>query len=277
MPELPEVETVVRDLKRGGLEGRRIQDVSLLWARTAATHAPEVFKRELKGRLIREVSRRAKFIVMRLEPQGWLLVHLRMTGRLDLTAHAAPPDPYERVVLALDDGRFLRFKDIRKFGRWYFYLTKPPQFETLGPEPLAETFTAGILKERIRGRDRQLKPLLLDQTIVAGLGNIYVDEALWLAGLHPLKRSARLHEDEVGRLHGAIVQVLKCGVKNAGTTLGTHEQNYYSVGKRRGRNQDELKVFRRTGAPCPACGTKIIRLVVGQRSTHVCPKCQKKR
>ena len=277
MPELPEVETVVRDLKRSGLEGRRIQTVSLLWPRTAATPAPEDFKRELKGRRIRELSRRAKFIVMRLEPQGWLLVHLRMTGRLDLMPQETPPDPYDRVTLTLDDGRSLRFKDIRKFGRWYFYQKKPPQFETLGPEPLSEAFTPEILKARLLGRDRQLKPLLLDQAIVAGLGNIYVDEALWLARLHPLKRSARLHGDEVIRLHGAIVRVLKCGVKNAGTTLGTNALNYYSVGKRRGRNQDELKVFRRTGAPCPECGTLIIRLVVGQRSTHICPKCQKKK
>ena len=287
MPELPEVETIVRDLKKNGLEGRVIKDVKVLWPRTAATSPPGIFREKLIGKKITGLSRRAKFIVIQLNQgqvrngpedlslsQAWLLVHLRMTGRLDLFPSADAVDPYVRMSVLLDDGRELRFKDIRKFGRWYFYEKEPPQFSTLGPEPLSPEFTLAAFLRRVRPHSRRLKPLLLDQTVVAGLGNIYVDESLWEARLHPLSRPDRLKEDRLQALHQAIIKVLQTGVRNAGTTLGTNELNYYSVGKRRGRNQDALKVFRRTGEPCPACSSKIVRIVVGQRSTHLCPKCQ---
>jgi len=277
MPELPEVETVVRDLRKNGVEGLSFKTARVFWHRTVSPHSPEVFIQKIKNRKIVRISRRAKFIVFQLEPAAWLLVHLRMTGRLDLFPADAASDPYVRVSALLEDGRELRFKDIRKFGRWSFYENDPPQFKTLGPEPLEKDFTAQVLKDCLSGHRRQIKPLLLDQTVVAGLGNIYVDEALWEAGIHPLARSEGLKKDSLLKLHKAIVNVLLRGVKNSGTTLGKNELNYYSVGKRRGRNQDELRVFRKTGAPCPRCETKIIRLIVGQRSSHVCVKCQKKR
>ncbi len=289
MPELPEVETIVCDLRQAGLEGRVIRDAHIAWPRTAATANPEIFRDQLCGKKISSVIRRAKFIVLSLT-QGqvqknkadlplspaWLLVHLRMTGRLDFMAPEVPRDPYERARLMLDDGRTLRFKDIRKFGRWYFYENEPPQFQALGPEPLAKDFTVAILATRLKGRKRQIKPLLLDQTVVSGLGNIYVDEALWEAGIHPLAEAHRLKKDRLERLHQAIVLVLQRGVRNSGTTLGKNELNYYSVGKRSGRNQDELQVFRKTGEPCPRCSSRIVRLIVGQRSSHVCLKCQRK-
>jgi formamidopyrimidine-DNA glycosylase len=276
MPELPEVETVVRDLRKSGVEGLSFKTARVFWHRTVAPHLPEVFVRKIKDRKIVRISRRAKFIVFQLEPAAWLLVHLRMTGRLDLFPADAAPDPYVRISALLSDGRELRFKDIRKFGRWSFYEGEPPQFRTLGPEPLEKDFTVEVLTNRLSGHSRQMKPLLLDQTVVAGLGNIYVDEALWEAGIHPLARSQKLKKESLVKLHKAIVNVLQRGVKNSGTTLGKNELNYYSVGKRSGRNQDELQVFRKTGAPCPRCETKIIRLIVGQRSSHVCVKCQKK-
>lgn len=276
MPELPEVETIVRDLRKAGLEGRTIKEARFFWPRTAATASPEVFSDRLKGKRISGVIRRAKFIVLSLDGEGWLLIHLRMTGRLDFMAPEVPQDPYERARLVLEDGRTLRFKDIRKFGRWYFYEDEPPQFALLGPEPLSETFTTELLAERLARSNRQIKPLLLDQTVISGLGNIYVDEALWAAGIHPLARSHRLKLSQVILLHQAIVEVLERGIRNAGTTLGKNELNYYSVGKRRGRNQDELKVFRKTGEPCPRCAAKIVRLIVAQRSSHICLKCQKR-
>jgi len=292
MPELPEVETVVRDLRKNGVEGLSFKSAHVFWHRTVSPLLPEVFIRKISGKRIEKISRRAKFIVFQLAPPAfsspvkrgrigggtsWLLIHLRMTGRLDLFPKDAAPDPYVRVSALMSDGRELRFKDIRKFGRWYFYESEPPQFQTLGPEPLEKTFTSEVFAAAIAGHQRQIKPLLLDQTIVAGLGNIYVDEALWEAGIHPLTRSQKLKKESVVKLHKAIVNVLQRGVKNSGTTLGKNELNYYSVGKRSGRNQDELRVFRKTGAPCPLCKTKIIRLIVGQRSSHVCVKCQKKR
>jgi len=276
MPELPEVETVVRDLRKSGIEGLSFKTARVFWHRTVSPNLPEVFIRKIKDRKIVRISRRAKFIVFQLEPAAWLLVHLRMTGRLDLFSADAAPDPHVRVSALLSDGRELRFKDIRKFGRWYFYETEPPQFKTLGPEPLEKSFTVEVLMKCIAGHCRQIKPLLLDQSVVAGLGNIYVDEALWEAEIHPLTRSQKLKKESVVKLHKAIVKVLQRGVKNSGTTLGKNELNYYSVGKRSGRNQDKLQVFRKTGAPCPRCETKIVRLIVGQRSSHVCLKCQKK-
>ncbi len=275
MPELPEVETIVCDLRKNALEGRVFRQVQVFWPRTVATSSPEIFKKNLEGRKILRISRRGKFIVFELN-DAWLLIHLRMTGRLDLSQGPVPEDSHIRIQALLDDGRTLRFKDIRKFGRWYFYENEPPQFSQLGPEPLSAAFTLDSFRHQVSSRSRLLKPLLLDQTVVAGLGNIYADESLWEARLHPLLRSDHLKEDRLRALHQAIVKVLERGVRNSGTTLGTNELNYYSVGKRRGRNQDELRVFRRTGQPCPACRGKIIRIVVGQRSTHLCPKCQRK-
>jgi formamidopyrimidine-DNA glycosylase len=144
----------------------------------------------------------------------------------------------------------------------------------LGPEPLENGFTLNVLAGRLRRHKRRLKPLLLDQAFVAGLGNIYVDEALWDAKLHPSRIAATLSRDEIKALHRAIPRVLKRGLKNLGTSLGTGETNFYSVARHRGRNKDELKVFRRTDHPCPRCNNSIERIIVGQRSTHICPNCQ---
>jgi formamidopyrimidine-DNA glycosylase len=157
-----------------------------------------------------------------------------------------------------------------------YFVENPEQIVGhLGPEPLEKSFTAHILKERLHAHNRLLKPLLLDQTFIAGLGNIYVDEALWVARLHPCRQSSSLSKPEVKALHRAIRKVLKRGLQNLGTSLGSGKANFYSVGQRKGRNRDELNVFRRTAAPCLRCETVIERILVGQRSTHICPTCQK--
>jgi formamidopyrimidine-DNA glycosylase len=145
----------------------------------------------------------------------------------------------------------------------------------LGPEPLEKNFTVRLLAGQLKRHRRRLKPLLLDQAFIAGLGNIYVDEALWDAKLHPDRIAAALSPAEIKALHRAIARVLNRGLKNLGTSLGTGETNFYSVARRRGRNKDELKVFRRTDHPCPRCNWPIARIIVGQRSTHICPRCQK--
>jgi formamidopyrimidine-DNA glycosylase len=274
MPELPEVETVVRDLRAAGVAGRTIRAVAVHWERTVAGLAPAAFIRTLRGRRILRLERRAKYIVIRLGG-GWaLLIHLRMTGRFGVVAPATPRDAHEHVVVRLDDGRELRFHDTRKFGRWH--LTREPDriLGALGPEPLGPAFRLPVFAAALRGQRRALKPLLLDQRFVAGLGNIYVDEALWAARLHPLRRSDSLRPAEVRRLHAAIRTVLRQGIRNRGTSLGAGQANFYSLSGRAGRNQGAVNVFRRTGAPCPRCGTVVQRLVVGQRSTHVCPRCQ---
>jgi formamidopyrimidine-DNA glycosylase len=274
MPELPEVETVVRDLRKHGLANAVIRGVDVRWPRTVAGLAPEAFAKALAGQRITGVSRRAKYIVLALGSGQRLLVHLRMTGKLRFAAEGERPGPHDHVVLAFADGRRLVFNDTRKFGRFRLLSPQDDPLQALGPEPLEDAFTPALLRERLRGRTRQIKPLLLDQATVAGLGNIYVDEALWQAKLHPERRADTLTPAEIRRLHAAIREVLQRAVDNCGTTLGDGEGNFYSVAGHRGRNADALKVFRRDGLPCPRCGTVLARTVVGQRGTHFCPRCQ---
>jgi formamidopyrimidine-DNA glycosylase len=173
-----------------------------------------------------------------------------------------------------ENGRQLRYYDPRKFGRFYLVENTADVIGHLGPEPLSRQFTAAALGLRLAARNRHLKPLLLDQGFLAGLGNIYADEALWHAGLHPLTRSSALNEKQVRRLHRAIRRVLRKGLANFGTTLGRGAANYYSLERGAGGNEEKLKVFRRQGLPCPRCRTTIQRLVVAQRGTHICPACQ---
>lgn len=274
MPELPEVQTIVDGLIAAGLPGCRIDDVTVRWPKTIATCAPEEFIRELKGRRILRIYRRAKYIIFELSDNLWMLVHLRMTGRLMLIVPVKREDPHLRVLLSIDDGRCLAYHDTRKFGR--FFLSRDPVsvLDALGPEPLASSFSAEMLARRMKQRRRRIKPLLLDQAFLAGLGNIYVDEALWSARLHPLRAAHTLSRQEVRRLHRAIRSVLRQGIRNAGTSLGKGEGNFLSPGSDRGRNRNQLKVFQRTGQACPRCGHIIVRIVVGQRSTHICSKCQ---
>ncbi len=276
MPELPEVQTIVDVLNAAGLPGSRISGAIVRWPRTVATCPPETFSRRLLGKSILAIRRRAKFIIFDLSERLWMLVHLRMTGRLELSAPNRPLNPHVHVVLDLDDGRRLVFQDTRKFGR--FYLTSQPGsiIGSIGPEPLGSGFSAKCLAKRLDGKRRQVKPLLLDQSILAGLGNIYVDEALWLARIHPLRSACSLSCKEIQSLHRAIRAVLRQGIRNAGTSLGRGKGNFISPQSDQGRNNNQLKVFRRTGRPCDRCGHRIERIIVGQRSTHICAKCQLK-
>lgn len=279
MPELPEVETVVRDLSAAGLPGRRIVNVHVAWQRTVGGDGA-AFVRMAAGRIIESIGRRGKWIVM---PVGGptLLAHLRMSGRLYLRAPDESPTGYERTTLALDDGRLLDFYDPRKFGR--LVVTERPEsiLEPLGPEPLDERTTHEVLAQRLRRSRRAVKTQLLDQTVIAGLGNIYVDEALFDAGINPTRPGTSLDDRETERLHASIRLVLERGIANLGTSLGTGKSNFVLPGARGAaggstgaRNQESLQVFRRTGEPCPRCGTPIVRIIIGQRATHLCPLCQ---
>jgi formamidopyrimidine-DNA glycosylase len=274
MPELPEVQTIVNDLGAARLKGRRITAAKVFWTRTIAEPTARAFCRRIKGQRIKTIRRRGKFIVFEFLSGDHLLMHLRMSGRLHLVSPDRHRNTHEHVLLTLNGTQQLRFHDTRKFGR--LYLTADPEhiLGRLGPEPLARGFTSKKLIDRLAPRKRQLKPLLLDQTFIAGLGNIYVDEALWESKIHPCRTAATLTEKEMRALHRAIPLVLKRGLKNLGTSLGTGKANFYSIARHQGRNRDQLKVFRRTGRPCPRCRTKIQRIIVGQRSTHICSKCQ---
>ena len=275
MPELPEVQTIVDDLNDAGITGIRISGARVFWSRTVAEPSPRSFCSRLKGRNFSAIYRRGKYLVFETDKKYTMLLHLRMSGRLNLESIDSPRLKHEHVIITFDDHRQLRFHDTRKFGRIHLIDDMGKILGRLGPEPLDKQFTAAVLAEGLRERRRMLKPLLLDQTFLAGLGNIYVDEALWDAKLHPNRIAATLSKNEIKALRRAIPKVLKRGLKNLGTSLGTGKTNFYSVSRNKGRNKDELKVFRRTALPCPRCKAPIERIIVGQRSTHICIQCQK--
>ena len=275
MPELPEVETVIRDLKAHRLVGSEIRAVTVRWPRMVSNGTPASLASALIGRTLVGVSRRGKYILLTLDNGACLHVHLRMTGKFRFEQKGTSAGPHDHVTLTLGDGRRLLFNDTRKFGRFRLVPKGVDGLAHLGPDAMDKSFTVAVLRQRLSGRRRMIKPLLLDQTILAGLGNIYVDESLWAAGLHPRRHADTLGEDEIHRLFRAIRLVLRRAVSNGGTTLGRGRTNFYSVAGRRGRNAGQLKVFRREGESCFRCGTRIVRTVVGQRGTHVCPACQK--
>lgn len=270
MPELPEVETIARQLREGHedfppLPGKQVERVTLRWPRHIARPSAAAFRRRVRGRTFRDVGRRGKYLVFALD-QATLLVHLKMSGDLYLARPGQPRQRFDHTVFHLDDGWQLRFSDSRKFGR--VFLVDDPQvvLEPLGPEPLSSAFTAEELAARLHRRRRALKPLLLDQTFLAGLGNIYADEALHRARLHPLRRSDSLSQDEAGRLWDGIRQALAEGLHHNGASI---DWVY-----RGGDFQNHFRVYQRTGEPCPVCGTPIRRRVIGQRASHFCPGCQ---
>jgi formamidopyrimidine-DNA glycosylase len=275
MPELPEVQTIVDDLIKAGVAGHTLQAVEVHWPKSIATPTAQRFQSGLPGDRFASLSRRGKFIVFALESGGFLLVHLRMSGHLHLVPPRQPRGKHEHVIMRLKGAFDLRFHDPRKFGRLYWVTDPAEVLGHLGPEPLSTAFTGKRLAGMLAQRRRQLKPLLLDQGFVAGLGNIYTDEALWASRLHPETLSSSVGADRACRLHRAIRRVLRRGLGNGGTTLSRGAATFTSVNGHAGRNRDALSVFRRTGQPCLRCGTPIARIIVGQRSSHICPQCQK--
>jgi formamidopyrimidine-DNA glycosylase len=274
VPELPEVQTIVNNLNDLALAGRFITAASVYWPKTISGQTPGEFVEKICGCKIRRISRRGKYMVFTLSAPWTLLVHLRMTGRLIWETGDRSRGKHEHVILQIDGKHELRFQDTRKFGRMTLTARPEKVLEKLGPEPLERSFTAERFGRLLHRHHRAVKPLLLDQTFVAGLGNIYVDEALWKSGIHPLRVSSSLSPKETAGLHRAVRYVLRKGLRNLGTTLGRGQANFYSLSGSRGRNAEKLFVFRRTGEACPRCGTPIERIKVAQRSTHVCPRCQ---
>ena len=270
MPELPEVETIARVLCQGNpeqpaLPGRHIIGADLLWRRTLAEPAPAEFESRLLGQLIETIGRRGKFLSFELT-QGWLLFHLRMSGDLLVRPSKTPFATHDRLVLQLEGDIHLAFNDARKFGRVWLVNEVDEVVGKLGPEPLDEGLTAEDFFTHLHTTRRQLKPLLLDQTFLAGLGNIYTDEALNLAKLHPLTPANSLNQNQAEHLLEGIRTVLGDGIARNGASIdwvyrGGEFQNYF-------------RVYQRTGEPCPECGTPIERITVGQRGTHFCPHCQ---
>jgi formamidopyrimidine-DNA glycosylase len=270
MPELPEVETVASDLC-AHLTGRRIVGVTVSWQRSIARPFHEEFIQQVTGRQVRSVSRRGKYIVIELD-HGYLLVHLKMSGRLHLVPATQPLDTHLRVVFDLDNGHQMRFQDTRKFGRLYL-VDNPHQVTAgLGPEPLANDFSLDDFRKLLARRTGRLKPLLLNQSFLAGLGNIYADESLFAARLHPLRKADSLTSAEQAALYRAIRTVLSGAVAGRGTTLS--DGGYTDAAGQAGTFQHRIAVYGRTGEPCHRCQTPIERIVLGGRSAHFCPDCQ---
>jgi formamidopyrimidine-DNA glycosylase len=269
MPELPEVETTVNELK-ADLIGRSITGVRVLWERTIATPPPPDFVRRACGQRITRLGRRGKFLLFYLDGGDTLIMHLRMTGHLGVVSPDEPLPVHARLVFTLDDGRELRFRDMRKFGRAYLVADVAEIVGDLGPEPLDDDFTPEVLRARLGKRGLPIKSLLLDQRVVAGIGNIYADEALFSAGIHPQRPGKSLTVVEVERLHTAIRRVLAEAIADGGTSLDSYRRPDGS----RGRHAEHIAIFRKAGSPCPRCGTPIVRIVLGGRSTHFCPHCQ---
>ena len=271
MPELPEVETIVRQLKAHGVEGRRIVSVRVGWKRTIEPLSAAQFSKALKGNTIERISRVGKWMVFTLGSGRVLMVHLRMSGSFSMS-----PGSHDRIVMELSDGLTLYYRDTRKFGRWKLVDHPAEILGSMGPDALSGSFSEAYFSRMIQSRKRMIKPLLLDQSLVAGLGNIYADEALWLARIHPERRSDSLTDSELHVLYKSIRQVLRIGVRNRGTSLGKGKTNYRDVAGESGGHRAVVKAYGRTGRACERCGTAIAKAVIAQRGTHFCPSCQRK-
>jgi len=269
MPELPEVETTARYLK-DRVVGARIIDAKVLWPRTIATSGVKSFIRHLVGGEIKDVFRRGKFIGAEIagSPRAFLFAHLRMSGSFDVVSTTLPLEPHDQVVLYLDNNKSIRFNDPRKFGR--IYLCRDPQdvVGKLGIEPLSNECTVSRFTEILRNHRGSIKPLLLNQSVVAGIGNIYADEVLWKSNIHPLTSAARISTHHIESLHTHIQDTLNTAITLAGTDFGDGVVDggmYVPV------------VYGREDQPCQRCSTLIKKITVGQRGTHFCPKCQRRR
>jgi formamidopyrimidine-DNA glycosylase len=273
MPELPEVESVRRQLEPV-LVGRRFEQVRIDDPRLVRPYEPAEVAAELEGERVAAVERRGKYLVVRFESGRVLLIHLRMTGSLLRAPNGSlPDDPHRRAVVRLDDGSDVAYRDVRRFGTWLLLEleeAEPYLAARVGDEPLDSLFTAARLGERLAGRRVSLKAALLDQRTLAGMGNIYVDEALWRARLNPLRPAAGLDRNELRRLHRGIRAALEHGLARQGSTL----RDYRLPDGSGGSMQDEFRVYGRRDEPCDRCGTPIARTQVAGRTTWFCPTCQ---
>ena len=273
MPELPEVETV-RVLLEPAVTGRTLERVEILDGRLVRPFEPLEVAAELEGEVIERLERRGKYLIFRFESGRVLLVHLRMTGSFGYAPGGSlPDDPYRRAVLTLDNGSDVAYRDVRRFGTWL--LLEPGELDPylavrLGDEPFSEAFTPRVLAERLKGRRAPIKSVLLDQRSLAGMGNIYADEALWRARVHPLRPADALTRAQVGRLHAGIRSALELGIARQGASLS----DYRTPNGDRGAMQDEFEAYGREGEPCSRCGALIAKIRAAGRGTWFCPRCQ---
>ncbi|MBE0432525.1 bifunctional DNA-formamidopyrimidine glycosylase/DNA-(apurinic or apyrimidinic site) lyase [candidate division WOR-3 bacterium] len=274
MPELPEVETIKREL-RPKVRNRQIVDCVILRKDIIAYPEPSRFCRKLVGEKIEDVGRKAKYLILELSNSKRLIFHLRLSGTIIVMSLNAEPVKFSRLILRLTDS-LLVFREPRVLGRVYLLESDdvPPNlmgFYKLGPEPISKDFDYRYLRSKLKHRTGRVKTLLLDQNICAGMGNIYSDEALFRAGIRPLRRACRITDVEMSRLAGTLKQVIEEGIENFGTSVA----DYHRTDGTDGRFQNYLCVYGRENEPCRKCGTRIVYKKIGNRGTRYCPKCQK--
>ncbi len=264
MPELPEVETTVRRLREPCV-GQRIVDVTIHWARHISTPSPKQFRQRIRDQKIESITRRAKYLIFNLE-SSFLLIHLKMSGRLEVVDAATPRNKHDHTIFHFANGREMRFNDTRKFGKVYLVDDVDDVTGHLGPEPLEESFTTKRLGEILHAHHKPMKTFLLDQTLLAGVGNIYADESLHRAKIHPQRYSNSLKPDDVKKLWRSIRHTLNLAIKHNGSSIDwVYPQ---------GEHQNHFRVYDRADEPCYTCGRSIRRIVMGGRSTHFCSGCQ---
>jgi formamidopyrimidine-DNA glycosylase len=271
MPELPEVETVVRELNRA-LPGHRIEKVDVFRKDALGRVRPKAFASALQGKIFGKVGRHGKFLLFGLEPEGFLVAHLRMTGKFILSAPLKAPDPHHRVWFGLEDGQTLVFQDMRCFGTLAYVdrLDASASLAKLGVDPYSKEFTAAWLAGALKQSKTPLKHWLMDQKHIAGLGNIYVCEVLFRTGMSPLRRAHRVTAAQAALLHREIHAVLDQAIRKNGTTIS----DFRRIDEKFGEFQEYLQVYGREAEPCPRCGAPILRIRQQQRSTFYCAKCQ---
>lgn len=266
MPELPEVETIKNELMPLVL-GRRITGVELFWERIVRQPSPEEFRARVIGREITGISRRGKYLFFHLDSDEVLVMHMKMTGSLLVNP---ADDRFTRAIFYLDNGSVMHFWDPRKFGVMWLAANEEEVSRKLGPEPLDDDFTAETLANILKGRTAPVKPVILDQTLLAGVGNMYADEALFDAKINPLKPAKGLSKMEIKRLHASLIKVLLKALELKGASV----RNYIRPDGKPGTAHDEFSVAHGVGKNCPRCGTPIERIVVRGRGTYLCPRCQ---
>jgi len=270
MPELPEVETIARQLRERGVEGREILAVRIDWPRMVEPLTPVAFTQAICGTKIKSVNRTGKWIHIELSSGQHWMVHLRMAG-----SFSKRRSKFDRGEILLSGGMKLYFRDTRKFGRWKVVDDPQEILGKLGPDALSTSFTGAYFESLLTTRKRAIKPLLLDQALIAGIGNIYADEALWESAIHPQRSSSSLKSQERKALFRAIRHVLRIGVQNRGTSLGKGQTNYRDMNGESGQHRQRVKAYGRRGLPCERCNTPLIKIVVAQRGTTLCPTCQR--
>jgi formamidopyrimidine-DNA glycosylase len=274
MPELPEVETIKETLKLLTIN-KTINAVNIFWPNIIKQpDDTEHFKLLLKGQTIQDINRKGKFLLFQLDDYV-LVSHLRMEGKYSVHKSSEPVKKHTHVIFKCTDGEEIRYNDVRKFGTMHMYpkgeefLNRP--LSTLGPDPFDKTFTLDYFTNKLKNTDRVIKSVLLDQTVVAGLGNIYVDETLFKAGVHPLKRARKLTQKEIRAIRKHAIETLEDAVKQGGTTIRSYVNSQGDMGM----FQQELFVYGQENKGCKVCGEPIVKMKVGGRGTHVCNKCQK--